>query len=103
MDPQDHPKCPDPTPATPTAPQEPVPEKAANKAGTSPQDAVGKIDAVLVATNGTMMARTKVRTHPMPQVVDVYGWPFTLRLDDFLLTGKAIYSGYYPKRGDDDV
>jgi hypothetical protein len=90
-------------PRTPGQPQEPTAQNAAEKPGTPPQDVTRNldahwIDAMLVSTNGTVMMRTKVRTHPMPNVVFVHGWPFRIRLEYFLITGKAVYSGYYPPR-----
>lgn len=56
--------------------------------------------ATLVSTNGGI-AHATVRTHPMPHVIGVDGYPFKLELDYFLLTGRAVYVGYYPKQESD--
>lgn len=57
-----------------------------------------RILAILVPTNGGGIMRTTVRTRPIPEVILVDGHPFRIRLYDFMITGKAIYSGYYPSR-----
>jgi hypothetical protein len=59
-----------------------------------------RIKAVLVTQRGSIM-RTTVPTHPIPRTLNVDGWPFKIHMETFMLTGKAVYSGYYPSRYDD--